>query len=259
MIKKFNIISDKNKKSLKIRSIISKKLSKIDLNKLDSEFVIVIGGDGFMLQTLKKNKRSNKKFYGVNSGNYGFLMNKFSPKNILKNIKNPRLITISPLEMTVRNKNNQIKKFLAINEVSILRQSRQAAYISIKCGSRNIMKKLVSDGVLISTPAGSTAYNLSVHGPILSLNSKKLSISPISPFLPRRWKGKVVSNKSKIIIKNLNPVERPISSVADNLEVRNAKIISIKINSKIKFNLLYNQNRSLEKKIKIEQIKREIK
>jgi len=184
-------------------------------------------------------------------------MNKFSAKNFIRNISNPKLIIISPLEMTVKNKSNQTKKHLAINEVSILRQSRQAAYISIKSGSKDIIKKLVSDGVLVSTPAGSTAYNLSVHGPILSLNSKKLSISPISPFLPRRWKGKVVSDKTKITIKNLNPIKRPISSVADNIEVRNAEIISIKTNSKIKFNLLYNQNRSLEKKIKIEQIKRE--
>ena len=210
-----------------------------------------------MLQTLKKNKNSNKHFYGVNSGNYGFLMNKFSKKNFIRNISNPKLITISPLEMTVKNKSNQSKKYLAINEVSILRQSRQAAYISIKSGSKNVIKKLISDGVLVSTPAGSTAYNLSVHGPVLSLNSKKLSISPISPFIPRRWKGKVVSDKTKIIIKNLNPIKRPISSVADNIEVRNAKMISIKTNSKIKFNLLYNQNRILEKKIKIEHLKRE--
>ena len=167
------------------------------------------------------------------------------------------MITISPLEMIVKNKSWQTKKHLAINEVSILRQSRQAAYISIKSGSKDIIKKLISDGVLVSTPAGSTAYNLSVHGPILSLNSK-LSISPISPFIPRRWKGKIVSDKTKIIIKNLNPNKRPISSVADNIEVRNARIISIQIISKIKFNLLYNQNRSLEKKIKLEQIKKEI-
>ena len=138
------------------------------------------------------------------------------------------MIIISPLEMIVKNKSNKTKKHLAINEVSILRQSRQAAYISIKSGSKNVIKKLVSDGVLVSTPAGSTAYNLSVHGPILSLNSKKLSISPISPFIPRRWKGKVVSDKTKITIKNLNPIKRPISSVADNIEVRNAKMISIK-------------------------------
>jgi NAD+ kinase len=116
---------------------------------------------------------------------------------------------------------------------------------------------LVSDGVLVSTPAGSTAYNLSVHGPILSLNSKKLSISPISPFRPRRWKGKIVSDKSKIIIKNLNPIKRPISAVADNVEVRNAKIIIVKTSKKIKFNLMYDQNRSLQKKIKIEQLRKE--
>jgi len=110
---------------------------------------------------------------------------------------------------------------------------------------------------LVSTPAGSTAYNLSVHGPILSLNSKQLSIAPISPFRPRRWKGKVVSDKLRIVINNLNPNKRPISAVADNLEVRNAKTISIKINNKIKFNLLYDKNRSLQKKIKIEQLRKE--
>ena len=249
------IISDINKKSLFLKKTVLNLINKKKFYK--KNLVIVIGGDGFMLQTLKKNKNSDKHFYGVNSGNYGFLMNKFSVNDFIRNISKPKLITISPLEMTVKNKSNQIKKYLAINEVSILRQSRQAAYISIKNGSKDIIKKLVSDGVLVSTPAGSTAYNLSVHGPILSLNSKKLSISPISPFIPRRWKGKVVSDKTKITIKNLNPIKRPISSVADNIEVRNAKMILIKTNSKIKFNLLYNQNRSLEKKIKIEQLKRE--
>ena len=119
--------------------------------------------------------------------------------------------------------------------------------MSIKQGSKNLIKQLVSDGVLVSTPAGSTAYNLSVHGPILSLNSKKLSISPISPFRPRRWKGKIVSDKSKIVIKKFNPNKRPISAVADNIEIRNAKNIIVKTNQKIKFNLLYDKNRSLQK------------
>ena len=249
------IIFDKTKKSLKIKNLITKKINKhqFKLNKL----VIVIGGDGFMLETLKKNKNSNKNFYGINSGNYGFLMNKFSSKKIIKNLSKANIISISPLEMVVKNKNNQIKKSLAINEVSILRQSRQAASISIKQGAKQIIKELVSDGVLVSTPAGSTAYNLSVHGPILSLNSKKLSIAPISPFRPRRWKGKIVNDKSKIVITNLNPTKRPISAVADNLEVRNAKSITIKTNNKIKFNLLYDNNRSLQKKIKVEQLRRE--
>ena len=253
---KTSIISDKNSKSLKIKSFILKKIKTNPLTKLN--LVIVIGGDGFMLQTLKKNKNSPKSFYGINSGNYGFLMNKFSSKKTLKNLSKAKMITISPLEMTVKNKYGQIKKSLAINEVSILRQSRQAALLSIKNGSKQIIKKLISDGVLVSTPAGSTAYNLSVHGPILSLNSKKLSISPISPFRPRRWKGKIVSDKSKIIITNLNPSKRPISAVADNIEVRNAKNITIITNNKIKFNLLYDTNRSLQKKIKIEQIRKEI-
>ena len=252
---KINIISDKNKKSLKIKSIIEKKLNHVKNNKMN--VAIVIGGDGFMLQTLKKNRNSKKNFYGINSGNYGFLMNKFSSKNIIKYISKANLVSISPLEMTVKTKNNQIKKSIAINEVSVLRQSRQAASLSIKQGSRQIIKKLVSDGVLVSTPAGSTAYNLSVHGPILSLHSKKLSISPISAFRPRRWKGKIVNDKLKIVITNLNPLKRPISAVADNLEVRNAKSIAVKINNKIKFKLLYDKNRSLQKKIKIEQIRKE--
>ena len=255
MINKLSIISDKNKKSLKIKSLLLKKIKLI--SSMRSNLIIVIGGDGFMLQTLKKNNKSNKEFYGINSGNYGFLMNKFSRKNIIKNLKNAKKISISPLEMIVKNKKNNLKRSLAINEVSILRQSRQAASLSINQGSRKIIKQLVSDGVLVSTPAGSTAYNLSVYGPILSLNSKKLSISPISAFRPRRWKGKVVTDKSKIIITNLNPTKRPISAVADNSEVRNAKKIIIKTNHKIKFNLLYDQNRSLQKKIKIEQLRKE--
>ena len=249
------IISDKNSNSLKIKNLLLKKINNFKFNQ--KNLVIVKGGDGFMLQTLKKNKNSKKQFYGINSGNYGFLMNKFSSKHIIKNLSKARMISISPLEMIVRNKNNQKKKSLAVNEVSVLRQSRQTASLSIKYGSKQIIKKLVSDGVLVSTPAGSTAYNLSVHGPILSLNSKKLSISPISPFRPRRWKGKIVSDKSKIIITNLNPLKRPISAVADNLEVRNAKSIMIKTNNKIKFNLLYDNNRSLQKKIKIEQLRNE--
>ena len=254
-MKKIKIISDKNLRSQKIKKSLSNLLKKFEPKK--SNLTIVVGGDGFMLQTLKKNQKSKKLFYGINSGNYGFLMNKFSPKTITKNLDKAKMISISPLEMIVKNNKNQFRKYLAINEVSILRQSRQAASLSINHGSKLLIKTLVSDGVLVSTPAGSTAYNLSVHGPILSLNSKKLSISPISPFRPRRWKGKIISDKSKIIIKNLNPKKRPISAVADNIEVRNAKYISIKTNHKIKFNLLYDQNRSLQKKIKIEQLRKE--
>ena len=248
------IISDSNRKSLNIKSFLTKNLKKLSSK---SNVAIVIGGDGFMLKTLKKNKNSSKLFYGINSGNYGFLMNKFSTKNTIKNFSKAKMITISPLEMVVKNKQGLKKKSIAINEVSILRQSRQAASLSIQTGPKTIIKRLISDGVLVSTPAGSTAYNLSVHGPILSLHSKKLSISPISAFRPRRWKGKIISDKSIVKIKNLNTKKRPISAVADNLEFRNAKVITIKTNKKIKFNLLYDSNRSLQKKIKIEQLRKE--
>ena len=250
-----HILFDNTKQSKKIKKFLDHKIQNISLNKCN--IIIVVGGDGFMLSSLKKYNKYKKPFYGINAGSYGFLMNKFSTKNTIRNLSKARQVTISPLEMTVKNKFNITKKSIAINEVSILRQSRQAASLKISNGSKTIIKKLVSDGILVSTPAGSTAYNMSVYGPILNLDSKKLSIRPISAFRPRRWKGRIVSDKSKILIQNLNIKKRPISAVADNYELRNAKLISIKTNKKIKFNLLYDSNRSLQKKIKIEQLRRE--
>ena len=210
-----------------------------------------------MLQTLKKLYKFKKSFYGINSGNYGFLMNKFSNERFLKNLKSLSSIRIYPLQMNIKTKSGQVRRSIAINEVSILRQGKQASSISITANRKNIIKNLVSDGVLVSTPAGSTAYNLSAHGPILNLDSNKLAITPISPFRPRRWKGAIVSDKSSIIIKNLDRIKRPISAVADNFEVRNAKTIMIQSNKKIFFDLLYDKNNSLYKKIKIEQVRKE--
>ena len=219
----FYLVFDKTKNSLKIKSDLLKKIKTTTLKK--SNIIIVLGGDGFMLQILKKLYRFKKPFYGINSGNYGFLMNKFSKKKIIKNLKTSHNIKIHPLQMSVKTKNDQIKKSIAINEVSILRQGKQASSISITSNKKNIIKNLVSDGVLVSTPAGSTAYNLSAHGPILNLDSNKLAVTPISPFRPRRWRGTIISDKFKIIIKNLDENKRPISAVADNFEVRNAEPI----------------------------------
>ena len=254
-MKKVHIISDINNKSLKIKNFLTNKIKSSSLK--NSSLIIVVGGDGFMLQTLKKNYRLKKPFYGINSGNYGFLMNKFNKDKIYKKIFQAKKIKISPLTMSVKTKTGVTKKGIAINEVSILRQSRQAASLKINQGKKQIIKELISDGVLVSTPAGSTAYNLSVHGPILSLNSKQLSIAPISAFRPRRWKPRIVNDNSQITIKNLNSAKRPISAVADNFEVRNAKQITIKKNKKIQFNLMYDKNRSLQKKISIEKLRKE--
>jgi len=252
---KIYLVSDKTKISLKIKSQLIKKIEIVSLKK--SNTIIVLGGDGFMLQTLKKLYKFKKPFYGINSGNYGFLMNRFSNKDFINNLKTSKNIKIHPIQMIVKNKNNQTKKSIAINEVSILRQSRQASWISISTKNKYIIKKLISDGVLVSTPAGSTAYNLSAHGPILNLDSNMLAVTPISPFRPRRWKGTIVNDKFLINIKNLDVHKRPISAVADNLEVRNAKNITIKVDKKISFDLLYNRNNSLHKKIKIEQLRKE--
>ena len=249
------LVFDKTKNSLQIKNFLINSFQTTTLKK--SNVIIVLGGDGFMLQTLKKFYKFKKPFYGINSGNYGFLMNKFSDKNFLKNLKTSHSVRIHPLQMSVKTKVDQIKKSIAINEISILRQTKQASSISITSNNKNIIKNLVSDGVLISTPAGSTAYNLSAHGPILNLDSKKLAVTPISPFRPRRWRGTIVSDKSKIIIKNLDIDKRPISAVADNFEVRNVKTIKIESNKKIIFELMYDKNNSLYKKIKIEQVRKE--
>ncbi len=154
--------------------------------------------------------------------------------------------------MDVKTKQNKKFSAIAINEVSFLRQTKQTASLQIRNKKRIIIKKLICDGVIVSTPAGSTAYNLSVSGPILSLNSKKLAITPISPFRPRRWKGKIIPLSSIIEIRNLNIQKRSVSVVADNYEVRNIRNVKIKINNKIKFKLLYNRNYSLSKKIQLE-------
>ncbi len=239
----------------------NKKLEKFFLKKYKnyppklSDVIVVFGGDGFMLQTLKKYQKYNKPFYGINRGTYGFLMNKLKSFNLKKVILNSKLISISPLQIKIRTKNNKIFNSIAINEISLLRQSKQTASLRIIVGKKILIKKLVSDGVLISTPAGSTAYNMSVGGPILSLNSKKIAITSISPFRPRRWKGKTVPSTASIIIENLNIRKRSVSAVADNIEVRNIKSVNVKTNNQIKFKLMYDKRNSLVKKIKLEQIR----
>ena len=254
IMNRYHFIFDKNKNNNKLKNIFFKKYK--DHPAAIASVFVVIGGDGFMLQTLKKYNKYKKPFYGINTGTYGFLMNKYNKKNLDKIIKVAKKITISPLEMKVKTKNNSFFSTLAINEISLLRQTRQTASLSINIGKKKLIKKLICDGVLVATPAGSTAYNLSVNGPILSLNSKKLAITPISPFRPRRWKGKVIASTRLITVNNLNITKRPVSAVADNIEVRNVKKVAIKINSNIKFKLLYDKNNSLTKKIKLEQIRK---
>ena len=253
-LNKYHFVFDKITKNNKLKKILLNKYKNYSPHQCS--IIIVLGGDGFMLDILKKYKQYKKPFYGINRGTYGFLMNKFKSYDINKIVSSTNFTTISPLEMKVITKNNKKFSAIAINEVSLLRQSKQTASLNITIGKKILLRKLVCDGVIISTPAGSTAYNLSVGGPILSLNSKKLAITSISPFRPRRWKGKVVSSSSAIQVKNLDIKKRSISAVADNVEIRNIKNVKIRINNLIKFKLLYDKNNSLTKKIKLEQNRR---
>ena len=255
IIKKIHFVIDNTNKARSLRKKIYKKYKNYPPQK--SDVIAVLGGDGFMLQTLKKYHKYNKPFYGMNRGTFGFLMNKFKLQNIKKKISRSKLVSISPLEAKVTTKKNKVLSAFAINEVSLLRQSRQTAYLRILGSNKVIIKKLISDGVIISTPAGSTAYNLSVHGPILSINSKKIAVTPISPFRPRRWKGKILPSSTLIKIVNLNTKKRPVSVVADNLEIRNIKNVKIKTKKSINFKLLYDRKNSLTKKIKLEQIRKQ--
>ena len=250
-MKKFSFIFDNSNKAWYLKKIISKKYKNYSIKK--SEVIVVAGGDGFMLKTIKKLYEYKKPFYGVNCGSVGFLLNKYTSKRIIERINKAKPTMIYPLQIKAISKAKKINSLLAINELSILRQSKQTSLIQLKINRKILIKRLIGDGILLSTPAGSTAYNLSVNGPILLLNSKKLAITPISPFRPRRWKGKIISDRARIFIKNLDPKKRPIAAVADNNEIRNIISISASVNKKIKFKLLFNTGESLLKKIKSEQ------
>ena len=252
---KFHFVFDKTHKSEKLKKSFLRK--HIQHSPAQANVIVVGGGDGFMLSTLKKYIKFKKPFYGINCGTYGFLMNKNNSLNLNKKIKVAKKTFIKPLEIIgVKNKT---KNLIAINEVSIFRQSKQTAIVSIKVGTKKLINKLVGDGVLISTPAGSTAYNLSVHGPILSLNSGKLAITPISPFRPRRWRGKIISNNLTVEIRNLYSKKRPIAAVADNVEIRNIRTLKIRVKKNSNIILLHDPEKTLEKRIKIEQLKKNLK
>ena len=255
-MKKFFFTFDKTSKAQKLKKKFLKSFNQFTVQQAD--IIVVGGGDGFMLQTLKRFQKYKKPFFGINCGTFGFLMNKYSNINLIKRIKTAKKINLNPLEIFIKKKYIN-KKLLAINELSVFRQSKQTVSLKIEVNKKILLKKLIGDGLIVCTPAGSTAYNLSVHGPILSLNSNKLGITPISPFRPRRWKGKIVSNLNTINVINLDTYKRPIAAVADNREIRDIKSARIRINKSIKFCLLYDKNKSLEQRIKFEQLKKNMK
>ena len=223
-----------------------------------ADVFVIAGGDGFMLKKIRQLHKFKKPFYGLNCGTFGFLMNKIRKESLIKIIKNSKKLTINPLKLNSVDKNKRKKSLIAINEISLFRQTKQTVNLMIKIGKKTLLKKLVGDGVLVSTPAGSTAYNMSVYGPILSLNSNLLAVTPISPFRPRRWKGKIISNKSNINFINLDFKKRPVSAVSDNIELRNIKSLKIQSVKNIKINLLFDKKTSLIKKNELEKLRKNL-
>ena len=250
---KIHIIADANSTAQSARRLIAKKYKNFPIN--DSDVLLVLGGDGFMLASLKKYQKYQLPFYGMNKGNRGFLLNKFDEKDLINKINKSKIAELHPLEMYARNKNGKVKTAIAVNEVSVFRETRQAAKLEIKIDNKIRMKEVTCDGVLVATPAGSTAYNLSARGPVLDLESNLLAVTPISPFKPRGWRGATINNRSKVSIKNLDFKKRPVSVVADNIEFRDVSNVSIYLNKNKTFKLLYDKKYGLKERNLAEQFK----
>jgi len=227
----------------------------IDANSLDvkCDALVVLGGDGMMLKVLHRYIGNNTPIYGMNRGSVGFLMNPYSEDELEKRVQNSISMTLHPLEMQVVDSEGVIHNALAINEVSLLRETNQAARIKISIDDKERLDYLVCDGILVSTPAGSTAYNYAANGPIIPLNSNILAMTAISPFRPRRWRGALLSNENKVKFEILNSEKRPVSAVADFTEFRDIKIVEITERKDIELTLLFDQNDNIAERIIKEQ------
>lgn len=252
-------IADKRRKSQDLKKHLKTLYDFQDLETCSKKinFIVVCGGDGTMLHTIHKYMHLKVPFYGINTGNVGFLMNEnhFNTKkkiDIQKFFKDLTPIHIHPLNMKAELNDGTIKDAVAINEVSILRSTHQTAHIKIVVNGEIQMAKLISDGLLLSTPAGSTAYNSSAGGPIIPLRSNVLSLTPISPFRPRRWKGALLHEDAKVEFISLDE-SRPVNAVADFNDFTNIKSIKVNIDKKSSVTLLFNKDTSLEDRILTEQ------
>ena len=250
-MKKFHFIFDKNKKSQKFKKKLSKKYKNFAPSK--SNYIIVFGGDGFMLRTLHSAISNNIPVYVMNYGNIGFLMNKFNSENLLERLSVSEEAKINPLKMSSFSTNGKRTDALAINEVSLLRSGSQAAKLRIKIDNKERISELVCDGALVSTPAGSTAYNYSSHGPILPMDSGVLALTAMAAYRPRRWRGAVLPRNALIEFNIINADKRPVSALADNFEVKNVKKVVVHTENGISHSLLFDPGHGLKERLLKEQ------
>jgi NAD+ kinase len=218
----------------------------------DADIVVALGGDGFMLQTLHSFTGKGKPIYGMNRGTVGFLMNEYHQDDLPQRLSAAEKAVIHPLKMTAHTQSRAIEA-RAFNEVSLLRETRQAAKIRIVVDGRPRISELICDGVLVSTPVGSTAYNLSAHGPILPIDADLLALTPISAFRPRRWRGALLPHRAKVRFEMLESRKRPVSAVADDYEVRDVSAVDVEEDRSISMTMLYDAGHNLDERILAEQ------
>ena len=248
---KFHFVFDKNKKSQNFKKRLFKKFK--NFTPLRSSCIVVFGGDGFMLSTIHSFIGKNIPIFGMNRGSVGFLMNEFRENGVVERLERAESIKLRPLTMTAKSANGKSKSALAINEVSLLRQTHRAAKLRILVDGVLRMEELICDGIILSTAAGSTAYNLSADGPILPLGAQLLALTPISAFRPRRWRGALLPLKSTVKIEMIDPELRPVSAVADFTEIREVTSVEIHEDQKDSSQLLFDPEHNLEDRILKEQ------
>ena len=249
--KNISFIASKSKDAQKALNELSKQFKGVQPDNAD--VIVALGGDGLILHTLETYGKKNIPIYGMNRGTVGFLMNKYSKIDLLNKINNAEITKISPLKMEAKDISGKIYKGLAINEISLLRQSKMTAKITINVNKKERLNELVCDGVMVATPAGSTAYNLSANGPIIPLSSNLLSLTSICAFRPRRWRGALLPQNSDVEFIVKDPKIRGVSATAGNLEVRNVSKVLISISKKLSFQLLFDPDSRLEDKFINEQ------
>ncbi|HEY1414833.1 MAG TPA: NAD kinase [Caulobacteraceae bacterium] len=219
----------------------------------EADVIVALGGDGFMLEVLHGNLAARRPIYGMNRGSVGFLMNDYREDDLLARIAAAEEAVIHPLDMIAADSAGRTHKALAINDVSLLRETRQTAKLRVLIDGKPRLEELICDGVLVSTPAGSTAYNLSAHGPIIPIDAHVLAVTPISAFRPRRWRGALISHKAQVTFEILESDKRPVSAVADNVEVRDVIRVDVTEDRSISLSVLFDAGRSLEERMLAEQ------
>ena len=224
-----------------------------DVGDENAQVIVALGGDGFMLETLHRTMKLQKPIYGMNRGSVGFLMNEYSEEGLVDRVNAAERAVIHPLTMVAIDTQRRQHRALAINEVSMLRQTRQTAKLRISIDGKVRMGELVCDGVLVATPAGSTAYNLSAYGPIVPIDAKVLALTPISAFRPRRWRGALLSHTARVTIEVLEADKRPVSAVADNFEVRDILEVHVGEDRSVSMAMMFDAGRSLEERVLAEQ------